>query len=660
MQRARFFVHFTRAWLTPPLPILKPGAARGRALRRAFCGLLGAASVTVTLVAGTEGLQDAVANGDTRTLSFYHAHTRESLTVTFRRNGRYDRAELQKLNWFLRDWRNDETTSMDPKLFDIVWAVQREAGSRGEVKVLSAYRSPKTNAMLRRRSSAVAKNSQHMQGRALDFALPDANMATVRAIGMRLQRGGVGYYPNVPFVHLDSGSVRSWPRMPRNQLARLFPDGKTVHLPADGRALDGYEDAKRMIIARGDLVPGVTGPVASAVASALPERRRSLWAALFGGADEEEDTQMAESTSRRQVVASASRGSPGAYDDEGGDTRRFFVTNQARSPAAQEARTRPAPAPAPTPVRQPPPAPVPVAPPVPVPAPSLPTTPLVIARQPVPVESAVREAPAVAAFDGPLPVARPDAPAPEAPAALPVSAPVTTFAMLPLPPRRPGEAPAVEPPAQAVLAAALPVSSVPLPPVRPGELGPDQPAAAGDYPAKSALAAIAAASVGASISAPAPAGVDTTIQTAALAYAPPTAPVAPPLPPARPVLAAPSLAAPPSSASSSGPSSSPARARMTPPLPAGAATVANDERNALRQLFAMAVTDAEPSPRARVSTAKVVAAAPAARMPAPVRAAAPTVVVRMGFSKDGDAAELSTNSFTGPAVKPLPVARFGQ
>ena len=96
----------------------------------------------------------------------------ESLTITFRRNGQYDPRALEQLNWFLRDWRLDEPTQMDPRLFDTLWEVHREVGSSEAIHVNSAYRSPHTNAMLRRRSSAVAKNSQHMRGKAMDFYLP--------------------------------------------------------------------------------------------------------------------------------------------------------------------------------------------------------------------------------------------------------------------------------------------------------------------------------------------------------------------------------------------------------------------------------------------------------------------------------------------------------
>ncbi len=649
MQPASILLHSTRTRLTPrfngwisPAPAApqgRGGASRPSPLRGALLGCLGLATAVGALLAGTGGLQNAIANGDTRTLSFYHAHTRETLTVTFRRNGRYERGELQKLNWFLRDWRNDETVSMDPKLFDIVWAAQREAGSSGTVRVLSAYRSPGTNAMLRRRSSAVAKNSQHTQGRALDFSLPDADMAKVRAIGMRLQRGGVGYYPNVPFVHLDSGSVRSWPRMPRNQLERLFPDGRTVHLPADGRPLDGYETAKQTILARGDSVPGFSA--SAAVAAQQPERRRSFWATLFGGADEAEDAEVADtSASRRQIVArnNSSAAAPPGEDDN--DPRRFFLIESrnaaasGRQVAAPARAPAPAPAPAPVPVVAPAPAPVPQAPVVPVGSPVqiLPNFP----REPVPA-SVPAFAPQVAdrVFDGPVPVARPVPPAQvPVPTLVPPAQPGALPALIAaLPPPRPG-APA---PAPTVMAAAT-LPAIPAPPARPPEL---KPVLAGD---RDALAAIAAAS-GTTVDGPA----DRSIQTAALAYAPAPAVIPPPLPPARPQAVVASASAPAPAAAPS--------VRVSPSLPPAAG---GDERRALTQLFATVATDAKPSPRAQVRTAKVVTAAPAPRTPAPVTATPPKVVVQMEFTRDTNVTDLSTTSFSGPAVKPLPVARFGQ
>ena len=228
--------------------------------------------------------QDAIANGDTRSLSMVHAHTGESLRITFKRDGSFDSSALEKLNWFLRDWRVDEPINMSPHLFDTVWAVYREVGASEPIKIMSAYRSPGTNAMLRRRSRAVAKESQHMRGNAMDIHIPGVSMAKAREIGMRLHRGGVGYYPSAgsPFVHLDVGTVRSWPRMTRDQLERIFPDGKTVHLPADGKPLANYEAALAEVQARGGSALDY-GTVTSFSG-------KSLWALLFGGGGEDEDS----------------------------------------------------------------------------------------------------------------------------------------------------------------------------------------------------------------------------------------------------------------------------------------------------------------------------------------------------------------------------------
>ncbi|AWN44167.1 DUF882 domain-containing protein [Methylobacterium durans] len=244
---------------------------------------LAASAIGLTLLGGTSGTQDAVANGDTRSLTIFHTHTKESATITFRRDGRYDRAGLDQLNWILRDWRSDEKTKMDPRLFDTVWEAYRQLGSSEAIHIVSAYRSPGTNAMLRRRSRAVAEFSQHMLGKAMDFYLPDVSIDQIRGIGMRMQRGGVGWYPRAgsPFVHLDVGSVRSWPRMSHDQLARLFPDGKTVHLPSDNRPLPRYEEARAEILARGGTVLGVTA-VAQAEEDEGPSIK-SFFAGLFGG-----------------------------------------------------------------------------------------------------------------------------------------------------------------------------------------------------------------------------------------------------------------------------------------------------------------------------------------------------------------------------------------
>jgi uncharacterized protein YcbK (DUF882 family) len=191
---------------------------------------------------GSRALQNAVAEGDTRTISMHHLHTGEDITVTFKRDGRYDESALEKLNWFLRDWRRGEQTKMDPHLIDLVWEVQREASTQEPIQVVCGYRSPQTNAMLRRNSDGVARFSQHMLGHAMDFYIPGIPLEHLREIGLRMQRGGVGFYPESgsPFVHMDTGDVRMWPRMTHEQLARVFPDGRTVLIPTDGKPFSGY------------------------------------------------------------------------------------------------------------------------------------------------------------------------------------------------------------------------------------------------------------------------------------------------------------------------------------------------------------------------------------------------------------------------------------
>ena len=187
------------------------------------------------------------AAAEDRALKLFFTHTGERATIVFKRNGKFDQRGLNQINRFLRDWRRNEPARMDPRLLDLVWEVYRKSGAKEAIHVVSAYRSPATNNMLRNRSrnTGVAKRSQHMLGKAMDFYIPGVKLATLRGLAMQMQVGGVGYYPTSgsPFVHLDVGNVRAWPRMSRQELARLFPDGRTVHLPVDGRPLPGYQVA---------------------------------------------------------------------------------------------------------------------------------------------------------------------------------------------------------------------------------------------------------------------------------------------------------------------------------------------------------------------------------------------------------------------------------
>ncbi|MPZ56586.1 MAG: DUF882 domain-containing protein [Rhizobiales bacterium] len=253
---------------------------------------LGLAAAVLFL--GCESLQNAAADGDTRTITMHHLHTKENITVTFKRNGRYDQTALKKLNWFLRDWRKDKETRMDPRLIDLMWEVYREVDATRPIQIICGYRDESTNSLLRRRSNGVAQNSLHMSGKAMDFAIPDVPLEKLRVAGLRLQRGGVGFYPSSgsPFVHMDIGGVRHWPRMTRGQLARVFPNGRTVHVPTDGQPLAGYALALTDIERRG-ASPSSTSVAAVrdtgiSTGTSTP-RRRSLLASIFGLTEEAEE-----------------------------------------------------------------------------------------------------------------------------------------------------------------------------------------------------------------------------------------------------------------------------------------------------------------------------------------------------------------------------------
>lgn len=252
----------------------------------------------MALAAGVFSVSATAASAEVRTLKLYNLHTKEKAEIVFKRNGKYDQSGLKKANVFLRDWRRNEPIKMDPRLLDLVWEAHRASGSNGYINVICGYRAPATNSMLRSRSSGVAKNSQHTLGKAMDFYIPGVPLKKLRDIGLQMQGGGVGYYPSSgsPFVHMDVGSVRHWPGISRQELARVFPNGKTLHIPSDGKPLPGYEQAVAAYKARKS-----AGTPAIALASAsgsISGKSGGLLAAFFGGgADEEEDN--------NDVVASA-------------------------------------------------------------------------------------------------------------------------------------------------------------------------------------------------------------------------------------------------------------------------------------------------------------------------------------------------------------------
>ena len=145
-----------------------------------------------------------------RSLSLVNFNTKEELTVTYWSNGSYHRSALDQLNQFLRDSRDAGTTEMDPLLFDVLWHTARISGYSGQVEVLSAFRSPESNAWLASVSRGVARDSQHMNGNAMDIRFPGVPVFRIRQAARSLNMGGVGFYPRSGFVHIDTGPVRYW------------------------------------------------------------------------------------------------------------------------------------------------------------------------------------------------------------------------------------------------------------------------------------------------------------------------------------------------------------------------------------------------------------------------------------------------------------------
>ncbi len=238
----------------------------------------------------------------TRTISLYNIHTKETITVEYKKDGKYVPAAMEQINWIMRDWRKNEATRMDPELIDLLWEMHAELGSKEPIHIISGYRSRSTNEMLRKTRGGQASQSRHILGKAADVHFPDVPIRRLRYSALVRERGGVGYYPTsaIPFVHVDTDRVRAWPRLPRHELALLFPDGRTKHIPADGKPLTpadvqiartkhvdlaqqiaAYHDLRRgagrrtQIASAGSKAPPQTGPKSvqqQRIASVMPSR----------------------------------------------------------------------------------------------------------------------------------------------------------------------------------------------------------------------------------------------------------------------------------------------------------------------------------------------------------------------------------------------------
>lgn len=145
-----------------------------------------------------------------KTISFEHTHTGEKLKITYFEHDRYIKGALQEINYLLRDFRTDDVHPIDPALLDQLFDLKQSIGFHKPFLILSGYRSPITNARLRKHSHGVAEHSYHMQGRAIDIRVEGVSCKTIKNNALVMAQGGVGYYPRNNFVHLDTGRYRTW------------------------------------------------------------------------------------------------------------------------------------------------------------------------------------------------------------------------------------------------------------------------------------------------------------------------------------------------------------------------------------------------------------------------------------------------------------------
>ncbi|ART81133.1 YcbK family protein [Oceanisphaera avium] len=187
------------------LSIAHPALQKNITRRRLLVGLGGLSAIAMLPMPAL-----ASRSAPVRKLNLHSINTGEQVSVSFWEEGHYIKEGLSTLNRVMRDYRAQEQFDIDPKLFDQLYLLQHRLGKTGEIQVISGYRSPNTNAMLRRTSSGVAKKSYHMKGQAIDLRIPGVPLAQLRQAALNMKVGGVGYYPKSNFVHLDTGPVRSW------------------------------------------------------------------------------------------------------------------------------------------------------------------------------------------------------------------------------------------------------------------------------------------------------------------------------------------------------------------------------------------------------------------------------------------------------------------
>ncbi len=222
--------------------------------------LLSVTLASSLLLGGNVLVSDSEAGGETRTISLYHVHTKENISVTYMQNGRYVPSAMKKINYLMRDWRRDQVVTIDPKTLDLMWELHADLGSKRPIHIVCGFRSNKTNAFLRRIGRNVARESQHVKGKAIDFYFPDVDTKKIRNAALYRKIGGVGYYRSSGgpsgFLHVDSGKIRHWgPAISRTQMVAVLSEGRK----STGRRLTRISDNSALIAQAGQQQPKKAG-----------------------------------------------------------------------------------------------------------------------------------------------------------------------------------------------------------------------------------------------------------------------------------------------------------------------------------------------------------------------------------------------------------------
>jgi uncharacterized protein YcbK (DUF882 family) len=250
------------------------------------------AAIVAALAAGMFLGWDAPASsgGETRTLSLYQIHTKESLTITYMKNGKYIPSAMKKINYILRDWRRNEVIAISPRTIDLLWELHADLGSKRPIHIVSGYRSPRTNAFLKKVGRNVARKSQHMVGKAIDIYFPDVPTEKMRNSALVRQVGGVGYYRSgggpTGFLHIDSGRVRHWgPAISQRQMARIMRDyKKTVGARLNKRGMKAVPEVE---VARADTTAAGLPSQQEAAAGAAKAKKKIPLETAYAEDDEE-------------------------------------------------------------------------------------------------------------------------------------------------------------------------------------------------------------------------------------------------------------------------------------------------------------------------------------------------------------------------------------